>query len=134
MEFDRSKVEMRRVEPPQQIKFEKKGEVFAGALLSIEKVRLQDGGIVCRYLLRDMRTGKRWQFIGTRYLDQSINIDDLGYYLEIAYVGDDTTVVRNGRAMKMFEVARSSHPVIPSAVTGQPTSDGTYVSDSDIPF
>lgn len=133
MAFDKNSVSMKRIAPPEQVKFEK-GDVYCGELLSIEKVRLKDGGIVSRYIMRDMETGKKFRFIGTTQLDETLSPDEVGYYLEIAYIGDDANVERNGRKMKVFEVSKSEHPVRQSARTGQQAPDGTFISDEDIPF
>ena len=134
MTFDRSKISMKRVEPPQQVKFTV-GDVVCGELLGVEKIRLRDRGIAARYLMRDMETGKKFQFLGTTQIDQMLSPEDIGYYLEISYLGEDVTVERNGRRMRVFEIAKSEFPVNLRAAAGQhQLEDGTYITDQDIPF
>lgn len=133
MAFDRSKISMKKVQPPQQIKFTPR-VVVCGELLGIEKIRLRDGGIAARYIMRDMETGQKFQFLGTTQIDQMLGPEDAGHYLEIAYLGEDTNVERNGRKMRVFEIAKSEFPVNPRAAAGRQLEDGTYITDQDIPF
>ncbi len=134
MAFDRSKISMKKLQPPQQIKFTP-GDVVCGELLGVEKIRLRDGGIAARYMIRDMETGEEFQFLGTTQIDQMLSPEDIGYYLEICYLGEDATVERNGRRMRVFEIAKSEFPVNSRAAAGQhQLEDGTYITDQDIPF
>jgi hypothetical protein len=132
MKFDKSKLKMRKLEPPARHTFSK-GEIVSGVMLEIKKMPLKDGGIVSRYTM-ELEDGRRVFFLGTSQLDQMMSPRDQGHYFEIVYVGDDTNVVRNGRAMQVFDVARSEHPVMPIGAVGQQLGDGTYITDEDIPF
>lgn len=133
MSIDRSKISMRKVKLPEQIKFVS-GEVREGVLEGIVKVRLESGGITSRYVMRSLNGRDRFQFLGTYMLNQMLSPDMVGHYLEITCVGEDANVQRNGRKMMVFEVACSEHPVMPVGNVGQKLEDGTYITDADVPF
>lgn len=130
---DESKINMRKLEPPTQIKFEQKGHRVSGVLTHIEKMRLQTGQVVAKYTLQPLGKEKV-TFIGTTYVDQILGPEHIGFFVKVEYIGDSTDVVRNGRPMKIFDIFVSDGPVVPGLGTGQKTDDGTYITDADIPF
>jgi hypothetical protein len=121
--------EMQERKEPNFIQFAD-GEQLEGVLISIMRMEVQ-GKPANKYTLLDPDTNELFAFLGTYMIDTKLRPTDRGRYVRVRCEGD-SDVVRNGRAMKKFYVAVSSKPV--TEVLGAAQSDGTYITNDDIPF
>lgn len=110
-------------------KFEVKGTVISGRLLSANRVKYQDGGSNIEYLIRSAANGHPTIVRGTSDINRKLFRGDVGCLIEITYVGTDESTAVDGRnAKKIFRVSvdEETKPVR--------TGDGTEITDDDIPF
>jgi len=121
---------------PEFIKFESAGEVVDGELVRVDAIDVGERKQrVNRYTLEVDDKGTRVSFLGAYQIDSKLTPRDIGHWVEITCLGEDPNVSRNGNAMKLFCVRVSAHPV--KRVTepnGRKLEDGTYITNSDIPF
>jgi hypothetical protein len=129
--FNPDAIDWIKVEEPKKFEFER-GSILVGILTSAERVELRDDkGIskpAMRYTVLDHDSKKDVFFHGTAKLDSMIKPYMVGRFMSITCTGEDSNVVRNGRAMKTFEIQHSRQ-----TAPGY-TSAGTAVTDDDIPF
>jgi len=108
------------------------GEEVSGILLRIDRMQVgQQKQIANRYTLRDL-DGEMYSFLGTYQIDTKLHTTDVGHYVQVRCEGTDSSVTRNGNAMKKFKVSVSEKPYAPKQ--GRKLEDGTYITDEDIPF
>lgn len=110
------------------------GETLTGVLTDIERITVgEKKQSAIRYTVRDIDNHNLYCFLGTHVINQRLKREDLGHVIELRCEGDDTSVQREGRAMKRFKILVSDVPYA-QAARGNKLEDGTYISDSDIPF
>lgn len=122
-------VKMVEREEPRFVQFNT-GDVVDGVLTQIERVTVRDKPVV-RYTVRK-DDGFFVQFLGTHQINTKLRWEDRGHRISVACVGEDTMVKRGDNCMKVFKVLVSEKAVVnvPRAVA----SDGTEITDDDIPF
>ena len=147
------KIEMLEIKEPKFLTFAKDGEETAGILQSIESVEMQEKDQAgkpipgrfkktARFVLVEghldftsgifTASGDRVCFLGTSQLVNAIRTDHRGHYLGVRFEGTDSSVTRNGNAMKKFRVwVSSAKPEIDESLS---TASALGISDSDIPF
>lgn len=100
---------------PRFVRF-KSGDVVEGVLVRIERIRV-GGKPVLRYTVKD-DDGQLSSFLGTYQINEKLQIGDRGRRIQVECVGDDQTVVRSGRSMRVFRVKVSRHVVDELAARG----------------
>jgi hypothetical protein len=95
-----------RVEPT-FIQF-KPGDLLEGVLVNIQKQDV-NGKSTLKFTVE--RGDERFAFLGTRQLNEGLRPTDLGHAVQIRYIGENTSVVRNGNAMRVFEIAVSREKI-----------------------
>lgn len=114
----------------EQVKFDA-GVSVAGKLVKLDRVQVNESAKkAVQYTVLDLETRTLKTFLGTHQINSVVLPGDVGKLVEIICTGEDKTIVRNGRAMKTFDVyvwERNGE----SAVERE---DGTVITDADIPF
>ena len=127
----------------------KAGVSVEGILRSVESVNVK-GSVATRYLLEngkmqiDARNGQVCafhsegtlsRFLGTTQIDERMALSDVGRYVIIKCIGEDTMVKRGENFMKVFEFSVTNGPVEWGPVRAGQAPDGTpEITDEDIPF
>ena len=113
---------------PQFVKFEV-GDMLEGVLTRIDTVEVgEKKQRATRYTIENVNNRELFSFLGSYQIDVKLRSNDIGHFIQVAYTGDDMQVKRNGNAMKMFKVLVSEKPI------GNKLADGTFITDSDLPF
>ena len=120
---------MRERGEPQFVQF-KAGDTLEGILTSVERIKVHDKGTV-RYTIDDGR-GVLFSFLGTYQLNTKLRVDDVGHWVKVHYVGEDTNVRRGDNNMRVFEVSVSDELVRPGGAASVVSDLG--ITDEDIPF
>jgi hypothetical protein len=114
------------------------GQVVEGILLSYRRTMIGDPKDadgpkkpVIALLIRE-DDGNRVKIHATHDILQKIDARDTGCRVSIRYEGEDHSIRRNGNSMKRFKVM-VSEGTPPGPPAGAP-SDGTEITDDDIPF
>jgi hypothetical protein len=100
----------------------KAGQTVSGVMVACEKTMIQ-GKPATKFVLDN--EGIRVAFLGTYQINQKLGRSDLGHFVRIKYVGEDTKVGREGNQMRVFDVAVSMELAVPQ--------EAEY-SDTEIPF
>lgn len=123
---------------PELVRFET-GDCLEGVLLQRNRVTLA-GRPAIQYLL-EKPNGLVVKFNGTADIIEKLRADDVGHFVSIACIGEDTTVRRGENCMKVFEIYRSKAPVgkVRADSAGNvkvepPARDNPEITDEDIPF
>jgi hypothetical protein len=101
------------------------GELCEGILIGFEKVQI-DGKEVIRYTVQPKDGGDLEMFHGVHQINKKLRPTDLGKYIVVRCTGEDKSVVRNGNAMKTFDVLVSKEKA--------KDADKLIITDADIPF
>jgi hypothetical protein len=104
------------------------GDVVEGVLCTAERVSIKEKPCI-RYTVKQ-DDGFYVQLIGTHQLSTKLRTEDRGHYVSIRCEGEDVTVKKGDNCMKVFKVLISEKP----AVNGVAFTDGTEITDNDIPF
>lgn len=113
------------------------GEEVTGILLGIDRITLEKTQQTAnRYTVQDIDSGDLYAFLGTHQIDMKIKPRDIGHVIQVRCEGVDTSVTRNGNAMKKFKVLVSDKPYRDAAklARGRQLEDGTYITNEDIGF
>ena len=125
---------MNFIERKDPIKFEfGEGVRLDGILIKVERVKVRDSRTdlpkdAVRYIVEESESGEAVFFFGTHQLDGKIRPVDIGHYVRIICEGEDTSVSRNGNAMKVFKVFISERTAPGWA------NNGTPITNEDIGF
>jgi hypothetical protein len=121
---------------PELVQFDAPGVVVCGVIKSIMTVdvaekdragnRTGKKSRCVQYTFYNDLEKKFYKILGTYDINNKIGNDDIGLYCEISYIGENKDVGRNGNAMKEFHVLFEERSVR--------FSDGTTITDEDIPF
>jgi hypothetical protein len=113
---------------PDLVKFDAPGVTCNGVLVRMN-LKKGDTKNYVEYILHNVAEDKIYRFNGSYEIDNQIFRTDLHKFIEVTYVGEDKNIVRNGNALKKFEVwVDEGKPVAQSA------HEGWQASDEDIPF
>lgn len=115
--------EMQERLEPEMRQFKQPGDRVEGVLLSIDKVTVQKKPTI-QYLCASPGGG-RFTFLATYDLARKLHRGDVGRFLCIEYLGEDTNVQTQGNKLKRFRVEVSKDAV---------TDDSLLITDEDIPF
>jgi hypothetical protein len=118
-----------------EIEFQTPGEQVEGRLVQARPIRYKDGGVNIDYLVK-RPDGVVVSFRGASMLNKLIFPDDVGCVVRITYRGvDGKPVAENMSPKKIFEVQvdEDSKPKATPAPK-QVATDGTEITDEDIPF
>jgi hypothetical protein len=114
---------MRKREEPRLIQF-KTGDKLEGILVMFERARV-GGKLGMKYTV-ERSGGERVSFWGTAKINAFIHVPgDKGHQVSIECIGEDVTVQREGKCMKVFDIYVSDEVMDPNAL---------YITDDDIPF
>jgi hypothetical protein len=107
------------------------GERLSGVLLLIERIEIEKKPVT-RYIVEDLETGERSQFLGTYQINAKLRTTDVGHVIDVRYEGEDTSIGRDGNSMRRFKVLVSDR-----RVAGKLAGDdlaGTLITNDDIGF
>ena len=94
------------VKAPEQIQFNKAGQMVEGVLVSIEPVEIK-GKQTVEYLFEG-ENRQRFTFLETADLRKKIHPGHIGHWLIVRYESDDSSFQKEGQsAMKKFRVQAS---------------------------
>lgn len=127
-------MEMEERKEPDFLRFQP-GEVVEGILIGIDRVAIGDPEKpnapkkpAVRFTV-DTGEGARVSFLGTYDLVSKLHTEDKGHYVIVRYEGEDSSIAKNGNAMKRFRVSVSKGPVRTGAAL-----DSLGITDDDIGF
>jgi hypothetical protein len=114
---------------PDLVKFDTPGITCNGVLVRMN-MKKGDTKNYMEYILHNVAEDKIYRFNGSYEIDNQIFRTDLHKFIEVTFVGEDRNIIRNGNALKKFEVWVDE---------GKPGSAGApaaewQASDEDIPF
>jgi hypothetical protein len=118
-------IEMRLRTEPEFIQF-KPDQTVEGILVAMKKMQVTEEGTgrvsnTVKFVVQD---GDRvYAFLGTYQLCEKLRPADIGHAVRIRYMGENTSVGRNGKQMREFEVFVSVAKV-----------EDVFITDNDIPF
>ena len=119
---------------PEFVKFAL-GEMLEGVLLKLERIEVGDKGQrAIRYTVEDSNTRQAKCFLGTYQIDTMLRTHDIGHVISIVYLGDDSSVERNGNLMRKVQIKVSLENTFDAPKKGNKLEDGTYITDDDLPF
>lgn len=114
----------------EQVKFDA-GVTLAGKLVKLDRVQVgEDAKKAVQYTVFDLESRTLKTFLGTHQINSVVMPGDVGKLIEIVCTGEDKTVVRNGRAMKTFDV----YVWEKNGENAVEREDGTVITDADVPF
>jgi len=122
-----NEIKMMERDEPRRVQFST-GDVVEGVLMMADRVTVKEKPCI-RYTVRQ-DDGLYVQFLGTHQLNLKLRPEDRGHYVSIRCEGEDVTVKKGDNCMKVFKVLISEKP----AVSGVTFTDGTEITDNDIPF
>lgn len=136
---------MQKREAPEFTRFAE-GEQITGRLIAIDGMQMK-GKVVSKYtvelgsakleggrITEFVKHGKRVSFLGTVKLNEFMQMEDLGHYVEITCTGTDKNVSRGDNFMQLFDVLVSSGVMHWGKVGANAAPDGTEITDDDIGF
>lgn len=122
------------------------GELVEGVLTAIQQIEMKDKQNgkprkVTRFVLAEGEieddkfnpSGDSVCFLGTYQLNSTFRLSDRGHFVSVRCEGTDSSVTKNGNAMKKFKIFVSAKPLMQAAGTSAAT-DNTFITDDDIPF
>jgi hypothetical protein len=114
---------------PELFSFKNVADSIDGILLSIQKVTITDKETkkpkdVIEYTI-EREDGRRAKLLASADLAQKISMAHRGAFVSITYTGTDSSVVKNGNAMRTFEVLVAKR---------EANAHGAEITDADIPF
>jgi hypothetical protein len=135
---DRAAASARRLverKAPELFQFKAEGDLLEGVLLRLDAISIKDKSThqpkrVSQYTFRK-ENGDVVKMLGTYDIDCKILLTDLGHFIEIAYIGENKEVRRGDNFMKIFRVKVEEKSAAP---TSNKFTDGTEITDEDIPF
>jgi hypothetical protein len=119
---------------PILVNFDAPGVTVSGILRSCERIEITIQGKpkkAIQYGIFNEKEGQEYRILGTYDINcKLLWPEDRGRYVEVTYVGENMSVVREGRALREFDVQVSMDtPIHPSKPT-----DNLEITDEDIPF
>jgi hypothetical protein len=115
---------------PDLVKFDAPGVTVSGVLVRMN-LKKGDTKNYVEYILHNVDEDKIYRFNGSYEIDNQIFRTDLHKSIEVTFVGEDKTVMRNGNALKKFEVWVDEGKPVARPSGGDP---GWQATDEDIPF
>jgi hypothetical protein len=120
-----------RREAPKLFQFDARGVTVSGILRSCERIEINNDGKLkkpIQYGIYNERERQEYKILGTYDINCKLRWpEDKGRYVEITFVGENQSVVRNGRALREFDVQ------VDEVAPAKP-SDSLEITDEDIPF
>jgi hypothetical protein len=117
---------------PTLVEFDKPGVVVSGILRNCERVRIKESKLVIQYTIFDPVQKRFLKILGTWDINQKIHWpEDAGRFVRISYLRDNPNVgASKGNALREFKIE------VDEVSTPAPVhfSDGTEITDADIPF
>lgn len=114
--------ELEEILAPEMFSFTAPGETIAGTMLSIDTVTVK-GKRVTQYLLR-LDDDRRIQLLATYDLGRKLQIEHIGRFVEIVYIGENKEVRKGENYLREFRVKVEKAKI----------QNSHEITDADIPF
>jgi hypothetical protein len=119
---------------PILVNFDARGVTVAGILRSCERIEITIQGKpkkAIQYGIFNEKEGQEYRILGTYDINcKLLWPEDRGRYVEVTYVGENMSVVREGRALREFDVQVS----MDNPIHASKPEDSLGITDEDIPF